>query len=440
MWASSSARFGVEAVGVAAGLGIWIPVARAEPHQMCLYLDVGADFWDASPRAADGRDFREEYGRNEGYTTFPAQRWLARVRDEEADEIVFGWRPLDGNGCAAFELPGGETELTMEWMRWAVWNEEVETGNQLVGYRCDAVMANCTLRPSARTVPANMATGVTEVVLQPFALGGGSGVEQIDLAFWAATFAEERFASLGEQPLDDTRIYVGYDPQNILRGATQADRTFGNQPSVVIDGESWHSKFTVAHELGHQQTMVASQAAFSPDDLDYCYDAAVYPLTAVGCTPNHMLTSHEWQAAAAIEGIAHWYSVAVWNDVDVVECGACQPGVRYVSPTAADVAQDYPVPRGTPWCTTLGEPQCPAGVGNEWDWLSAFRLFRLDAPTRPSFRTMLTMLSAFYATGNWNRNFASDAFWTGLDQTMAVHLGPNHAAWHAAAMQMELDR
>jgi hypothetical protein len=79
-------------------------------------------------------------------------------------------------------------------------------------------------------------------------------------------------------------------------------------------------------------------------------------------------------------------------------------------------------------------------VGNEWDWLSAFRLFRLDAPTTPSFRTMLTMLSAFYASGNWNANLATDAFWIGLDQTMAGHLGTDHAAWQAAAMQMELDR
>lgn len=421
------------------GLALYTSPVRAEPHQMCLYLDVGVDFWDASPRAADGEDFREEYGRNEGYTSFPAQRWLARVRDEGSDEIVFGWRPLDGNGCAAFELPGGETELTLEWMRWAVWDEELETGNQLVGYRCDAVMTSCDLRPSARTMPANMVTGVTEVVLAPFD-PVGTGIEEIDLAFWAATFAEERFASLGEQPLDDTRIYFGYDPQNILPGATQADRTFGNQPSVVIDGESWHSKFTIAHELGHQQTISASQAAFGPADLDYCYDPAVYPVAPVGCRPNHSLTSHEWQAAAAIEGIAHWYSVSVWNDVDLVECGACQPGVRYVSPAAADAAQDFAVPRQTPLCTTLDEPQCRAGVGNEWDWLSAFRRFRLDAPTPPSFRTMLTMLSAFYATGNWNANLASDAFWTGLDQTMVVHLGPNHAAWQAAATQMELDR
>jgi hypothetical protein len=279
-----------------------------------------------------------------------------------------------------------------------------------------------------------MVTGTTDLVVELI------DTEGIDLVFWAATFAEERLASLGEQPLDDTRIYVGYDPQNVLPGATQADRTFGNQPSVVVDGNSYHSKFTAAHELGHQQTIVASQASFGPADLDYCYDPTVYPVAPMGCVPNHTLSTHEWQAAAAIEGIAHWYAVSVWNDVDLVECPACEAGVRYVSPSAPDQAQVYAVPRETPLCTALNEPQCPAGVGNEWDWLSAFRLFRLDAPTTPSFRTMLTMLSAFYASGNWNANLATDAFWIGLDQTMAGHLGTDHAAWQAAAMQMEFDR
>jgi hypothetical protein len=421
-------------LGLAASVALHAPSAWAESHQMCLYLDIGSELWDASPRAADGEDFREEYGRNEGPTSYPAQRWLARVRDEGTGEIVFGWRPLDGNGCAAFELAGGETELTMEWMRWAVWNEDAETGNQVVGYRCDAVMTSCDLLPERRSTPANMVTGLTPIILDEVE------TEEIDLVFWAATFAEERFASLGEQPLDHTRIYVSHDPQDVLPGATQADRTFGNQPSVVIDGESWHSKFTIAHELGHQQTITALHASFGPVDLDYCYDPVVYPMAPAQCTPDHAMTSHEWQAAAAIEGMAHWYAVSTWNDVDLIECGACQPGVRYVIPKAPDDALTYVVPRQTPLCTALNAPQCPPGVGNEWDWVSALRLFRIGAPVLPSFRTMFTMLSAFYASGHWNPNLASDAFWTSFDQTMEIHLGANHAAWHAAAMQMELDR
>jgi hypothetical protein len=419
---------------VTAALGSYAPAAQADPHQVCLYLDLGDGYWDASPRAADGEEFGEEYGRNEGPHSYPAQRWLARVRDDTTGTIVFGWSALDGNGCAAFDLPPSETALTVEWVRWAIWNDAPETGNQLVGYRCDAAMSSCTIDQDIFTLPANMATGVTEIV------AGTKIVDEIDLIFWAATFAEERFAALGDQPLDDTFIYVGHDPQDVLPGATQADRTFGNQPSVVVDGNAWHSKFTIAHELGHQQTLAAQHPTFGPTSIDYCYDPSLYPVVPAGCTPNHTMDSHEWQAAAAIEGIAHWYAVSVWNDVDIIECQNCGAGVRYVAPSAADVARSYRVPRVTPLCTALNAPQCPAGVSNEWDWLSAFRLFRLGAASTPSFRTMLTMVSAAYSSGNWVTSGPTDGFWTSFDQAMVGHLGNDHAAWQAAAGEMALDR
>jgi len=403
--------------------------AQAQPHAVCLYFDLGAELWDASPRAADGEDFREEYGRNTGPTAYPAQRWLARVRDEATGSVLFGWQPLDGLGCAAFEIEG-ETTLAFEWTRWAVWSE---TGNQQVGYFCDPWMASCILGLNKRSVPANLATGVTDVILSE----SKSELERVDVALWATSFAEERFSSMGEQPLDDTRIYVSYDAQNLLPGATQADRTFGNQPSVVLDGEAWHSKFTIAHELGHQQTIVAEHPSFGIDEVDYCYDPADYPAAPVGCPSNHTMESHEWQVAALIEGIAHWYAVATWNDVDLVECQVCQAGVRYVAPSAPDYARSYIVPRKEPLCTAEGNP-CPAGVGNEWDWLSAFRLFRLQAA--PSFRTMFHMASAAYAAGPWLLHSPDDAFWLAFDQAMSVHLGPHHAAWQTAADAMELDR
>jgi hypothetical protein len=409
--------------GTAVGLALHPASARAEPHRVCLYLDIGDLYWDASPRASDGRDFREEYGRNEGPTSYPAQRWLARVSDETTGEVFFGWDPLDDSGCATFEL-AGDTDLLVEWARWAVWSE---TGNQVVGYHCDTATSDCHLQRYRTTVPTG--TGATNVVVEP------TSTKEVDTILWAATYAEERFASLGEQPLEGARVYVSYDPAMLLPGATQADRTFGGQPSAIFKGDAWHSKFTVSHELGHLQTMTALQPAFSRSDLDYCY------ATPADCRGNHTMRSHEWQAAAAIEGIASWYAVSVWNDVDIVDCPrVCHVGVRYVEPGAGDAANDYVVPLENPVCTERDAVPCAPGVGNEWDWLSAFRLFRLGAPTVPSFRVMFTMLSAAYANGGWTKNAPSDAFWANLDQTMAAHLGNDHGAWRAAAAQMELDR
>lgn len=415
---------------VIAWLGLHAETVQAQPHRVCLYLDIGDELWDASPRAADGEDFREEYGRNEGPTSYPAQRWLARVSDAMAGEDLFGWDPLDGGGCAAFELADADAELVVQWVRWATW-ESLRTGNQLIGYACDPSMGDCELEVLRARVPADVA-GVTSVIVT------GADLREVDFALWCASFAEERFASIGEQPLDDARIYVSYDALDILPGDTQADRTFGNQPSVILHGDTWHSKHTIAHELGHQQTIIAAHPSFGEADLDYCHDPALHPAAPSGCPPNHSMESHEWQATAAIEGIGHWYAVSVWNDVDLVECQNCQPGVRYVSPSSASDARWFRVPRGEPLCTAVGEPPCLAGVGNEWDWLSAFRLFRLSAA--PSFRTMLTMLSAVYATGAWSPQAADASFWTSFDQAMIPHLGPNHAAWRAAAETMDLDR
>lgn len=410
-----------------AGAGAVPREARAQAHAVCLYLDLGAELWDASPRAADGEDFDEEHGRNDGPTAYPAQRWLARVRDEATGTVLFGWAPLDSSGCATIELEA-DTTLAFEWTRWAVWSD---TGNQQVGYFCDPWMASCELDVNERSVPASLATGGTEIILTAF------DYEEVDVALWVTSFAEERFSAMGDQPLDDTRIYVGYDEQDILPGATQADRTFGNQPSVVIAGDAVHSKFAVAHELGHHQTIGAEQSSFGPDDLDYCHDPAVYPAVPHGCSSNHTMESHEWQAAALIEGIAHWYAVVTWHDVDLVECQNCQPGVRYVAPSAPDDARSYIVPRQEPLCAAPGNP-CPPGVGNEWDWLSAFRRFRLEAA--PSFRTMLEMASAAFTTGNWPLHSPDGAFWLAFDQAMAAYLGPHHAAWLVAADAMELDR
>jgi hypothetical protein len=425
----------IPVVRLLAGLAViyLTPAAvRAESHRLCLYLDLGTEFWDASPRAADGRDFDEEYGRYEGPTSYPAQRWLARIRDESADEVVFGWHPLDGSGCAEFGI-AGDTDLTIEWVRWAAWEDSPETGNNIIGYDCDPSMSSCTLMvPRTVTLPVNTAAGTTEVIVS-------TSIRPVDLVFWAASFAEERFASLGEQPLVATRMYVSYDPLNVLPGATQADRTFGNQPSVVIQGKSYHSKFTVAHELGHQQTIAAARPGFGANDVDYCYDSAAYPLAPPGCTPNHAMQSHEWQAAAAVEGIAHWYAVATWNDVDLVECMNCQQGVRFVAPSAPDVAQTFNIPRQTPLCTAIGQAECPPGVGNEWDWASGFSMFRTSVPP-PTLRSIFGMVSAAYATGNWPPNAPNDAFWVGFSQAMVSHLGPSKAAWDAAASQMELDR
>ena len=147
----------------------------------------------------------------------------------------------------------------------------------------------------------------------------------------------------------------------------------------------------------------------------------------------------EWQAGAAVEGMAHWYAVATWNDVDIVDCSGCQPSTRYVQPFTPTDAVAYVVPKPKPVCSAPSV-SCPPGVSNEWDWLSALRLFRINAPVTPSFRIMLRMVSRVYAEGTWITASPSSDFWTAFDQVMVSYLGPLYPAWQAAATQMEIDQ
>lgn len=454
-------------LAVVMAVASWSPEAQAVPHRLCLYFDIGDEFWDASPRAADGEEFDEEYGRNLGPTSYPAQRRLARIRDDSTGEVVWGWRPLGGwapfpqdpdpacncgiqppppepddAGCADFDLDDVNTTLTVEWTRWSVWGDPQDpsapaTGNQIVGYNCDDTMTVCDFEiPNVGGLPAD-ASGETIVVI-PFV---PPAARAVDLPFWAITFAEDRFAALGEQPLDDTRIYVGYDEANVLPGLTQADFTFGNHPSVVIGGDSWHGKFVATHEYGHQQTMAAHHPGFGPADLNYCYDPATYPTTPNDCAPNHLLFSSEWQGAAAIEGFAHWYAASSWHDVDDEEClPGCAIRTNYISISGPTMATAFDIPRASPTCPVNVEDPCPAGVGNEHNWVSALRVFRLNAVATPDFRTMFTMIETFYGTGGWVAADPSDAFWVGFDQTMVSHLGPGYDDWLTAAETWRLDR
>lgn len=451
---------------VAAMVWNWSTAVHAAPHRLCLYFDIGDEFWDASPRAADGEEFWEEYGRNTGPTAYPAQRRLALITDESTGDVLWGWRPLGGwdafaadpdpacncgvqprppdpgeAGCADFELDDPTTTLALRWTRWSVWGDPQDptapaTGNQIIGYDCDATMTICDFDiPEIGGIPVDLA-GQTDVVIP----SDHPDLLPVDLPLWAITFAEDRFAALGEQPLVDTRVYLGYDAANVLPGVTQADRTFGNQPSVIISGDSYHGKFAATHEYAHQQTIAAAQPSFGPADLDYCYDPAAYPAIPNGCPSNHLMFSSEWQGAAAIEGLAHWYATATWHDVDDEECDNCMNRTAFVRITDATTAVAYDIPRGHPVCPAAVQDPCPAGVGNEHDWASALRRYRLDAAATPGFRSMFTMLVAYFETGAWVAADPSDAFWGGFQHAMAGHLGSGHADWQAAAQAWRLDR
>lgn len=403
--------------------------AAAVEHEVCLYFDIGDEYWDASPRP-DGDEYREEYGRNLGSTSYPAQRYLARVTHNKTGTVVFGWAPLDGDGCATVDVPHLESSLTIQWLRWGHWES---TGNQLVGYNCDATMRSCDLLPGDTSFFPTRSR--SDIVVTP-------GEEEIphDTVMWATTFAENRFASLGQNPNTDTRMYATYDEANVLPGATQADLAFGNQPSLAINDDKYHAKFTIAHEFGHVQTVVAPIGpAFGPSNINYCYNSNTYPTVDPGPCAQHDLKSPEWQSAALIEGMAHWYSMATWNDPDLgypppgPPLSAQHPSMYViVSSSTNGVGYALPRPNDQPLCFNSAEVPvvtCPAGVANEWDWASVIQRIYLDSSV--SIKDLLQIIPTHFSAG-WPTDDDNDSFFVALDLAMQSHFSPTvYQEWTA---------
>lgn len=395
------------------GVSLFCGEAKAVQHEVCLYFDIGDEFWDASTPGVV--EFREEFGRNEGSTSYPAQRWLARVtHDRSGGTVGFGWAPLDGNGCATIDVPDLST-LTIEWMRWSHWET---TGNQVIGYGCDAAMTTCDLAVQSQAFNPS-GSGTSTVVVSPVQ----ENLPQ-DMVQWVTSFAEERFSSKGDNTLTETRVYGTYDEADVLPGSTnQNDRNFGNQPGFSIVEKGFLRKWTIAHEYGHVQTSNNDLTGFGISDLDYCGDQD-YPSTANSCqSKGHAWDSYEWSGAALVEGLASWYALATWQDVDLANSGGGTPETGYTRSSSATTNDTYPVPRtGGPLCLSTNAMfalPCVAGTSNEWDWISMIQSMRLS--TGASTKTLLELIIAYYPTG-WVAASPDNSFFMGLDLAMQSHL------------------
>ena len=415
-----------------------IAPATARAHVVCLEFGIARDLWDASG-PTNGNEFYEEYGRDDGAGSFVAQRWIARVRDDADGRTLWGWQPLDGDGCADFDLPTGVTDLQVQWVRWAMWDADADpdapdTGNQIVGYNCTPT-EECLFQLLDEVIPVDT-DGTTE--LSPDTVLLDDDVTLSDLGLWAATFSEERFASLDEQTTTESRVYIGSDPGGILPATTQADYTFGNQPSVCLETNAANSKFTVAHEYGHLQTIVVATVQNPPRigeaDIDYGGN-------------EHSFNSIERQSAASIEGMANWYAVATWHDLEerpppgLPNCVMCSASERYIQPSSATSRQPFlvsPTPTD-PQCDPPGGPVCGAGDANEWDYLVALSEF-YQSSSDPDLRLMFTMVSDFFINGTWVVTGSTGDFWTNFSSRMATHLGSANTDWSTAAAAWSIDQ
>ena len=411
-------------------------LALAAPHDVCLYFDIGGQFWDASPY--NGEEFKEEFGRHESNKSYPAQRWLAQVLDNNGD-VLFGWEPLDGNGCATVDVTDPSTAHVIRWVRWAHWET---TGNHVVSYDCESDMSTCNLTdlPTARSFTPG-ASSVSEVIV-----GYGSKPTEErrlprDMILWGTSFAEERMVSLGQNTMTDTRSYATYDEGGVMGStgvlpgeSTAAGYLIGNQPGFTVQSDSYHKKFTIAHEYGHISTIagLVYQPAWT---INYCYDKDTYPVV-MSCPSTHLVKSAEWGAASAIEGLATWFAVAVWHDVDLYPHPNSPNDFQTYDVSSSETTSDvYPIPRPEPLCNDDGEaPElwCPPGVSNEWDWTSLFQVMRRDSGI--SLKKTFQLLAVTYGLGTWNAGSPNRDFYDEVDLAAQMTFSASeYAVWQTAS-------
>jgi hypothetical protein len=85
---------------------------------------------------------------------------------------------------------------------------------------------------------------------------------------------------------------------------------------LYIQPDHAHFKFVIVHELAHALTDAANGGAEDRNDEMADVDACTPAYSAVG----HRMNSKEFQSNAAVEGIAHYYSALVFNELGEDDC------------------------------------------------------------------------------------------------------------------------
>lgn len=162
---------------------------------------------------------------------------------------------------------------------------------------------------------------------------------------------------------------------------------------IYLDTDFGHEveKFYAAHEMGHAVML----NAVGHDAASNCSFRSAGP--SCTSTGSHAMTSMEHSSCALVEGFAHFYSAAVWNERSGGNCW-----FPYWAPANTPVDCE----RGSGiFPLRYMENQCTSsfvGKGTELDWMRALWDYYEDPNTagRPSFPDILDFLSESSGWGN----------------------------------------
>jgi len=319
----------------------------------CPRFNLNGRYEDAS-NAALAADSREDYGLTLAQTPPPeADQWvphglLVRVTNDKG-EALLGWGPLVETGCTApVKSPSvNDTQFILEFALWSHFVRDGLADAFVIHYNCENP-SRCSLPIRAHAWETDSGVAVTEAKF--IATGGPDDpFRQQALIHWVAAFAEFRVptglggavytrslgaADYGPAGSPQFQMCSGYCPNGMVcqtadqqlafhcRPKTRTNRRLGGHPTADIAADTAQGagaperKFTIAHELGHAQTVRSADGKFlTPSlitkgvSLDWCS-------VVNGGSSTHTKTSVEWQSGAFTEGIADFYATVVFNDIE----------------------------------------------------------------------------------------------------------------------------
>ncbi|WP_146157176.1 hypothetical protein [Enhygromyxa salina] len=375
-----------------------------------------------------------------------------------------GWGPLDANGCTPpISTPSPtDTQFVLQYALWSHFERSPEPDTFVLVYDCEQ-LEPCTLpRPYVGWTTAQ-GPMVQETSFIASADVGQEFREEL-LVYWASAFAESRISMgmeahiyarvLGAADLGGGQVLAcpdGYCPNGTTcetdleaspfdhcRPKTAGTTNVGGHPTLdiaagAVDGEKFsgapESKFTIAHELGHVQTIWVSGSGTTMVNSNYDWCSVIN-----GGGSNHTANSPEWQSAAIVEGFADFYAVAVYNQIEsgawFFEEDVENDTQRYQAQCQASL--DKLATKGL--CQQPGDAtMCSdAGGSNEIDWAGALWDFT-KVVGASELAAVLKLLNDAGMSGGWDPGSTSIDAYNNISQAASLRFPNNGADFNAAA-------
>ena len=304
----------------------------------CPRFDLDDQYSDRS----SSLDMREDFGLEDSPDRWRPASMLVRVLDQGGNPRL-GWAPLDDQGCTAPVLAQEyESRFVLEYVFWSHFVRPQRPDTFLITYDCEE-MQPCELPHRYYMWRTGTGEAVRETRFIASADGGDERREEL-LVFWAAAFSESRVSMgleahlyarvLGAADVGGGQFVAcpsGYCPNGAscetanppgfkhCRPKTRSNTDLGGHPTINIASDRVNGsalsgaperKFTIAHEIGHLQTMWVPGIGNMDPPVNYEWCSVTS-----GGGGTHTSDSPEWQSAAMVEGFADFYATAVFNEL-----------------------------------------------------------------------------------------------------------------------------